>query len=148
MLAAIVLVQAPTRNMNISSFDDLLRAAHRQAEPQRLLFVFARAELPPDSTAEQRSRFATGHGGALVPLMCVDKAPGELGTFAELVEESRQAGADWAIVFVAALAGRGGLAPTSDEAEASLQRMVEAIKAGAIGSFIPFDRNGEPLLLD
>jgi hypothetical protein len=148
MLAAIVLVQASARNMNISSFDDLLHAARRQAEPQRLLFVFAGAELPPDSTAAQRNRFATGRGGALVPLMCVDKAPGELGTFAELVEESRRPRADWAIVFVAALAGRGGLAPTSDEVEASLQRMVEAIKAGAIGSFIPFNRNGEPVLLD
>jgi hypothetical protein len=27
--------------MNISSFDDLLRAAQQQPEPQRLLFVFA-----------------------------------------------------------------------------------------------------------
>ena len=148
MLAAILSVQASASNMNISSFDDLLRAARRQAEPQRLLFVFAAAELPPDSTAEQRSRFAAGHGGALVPLMFVDKAPGELGTFAELVEESRRPGADWAIVFVAALAGRGGRAPTNDEAEVSLQRMVEAVKAGAIGSFIPFNRNGEPVLLD
>jgi hypothetical protein len=36
--------------MNISSFDDLLRAAREQSEPQRLLFVFANAVLPDDST--------------------------------------------------------------------------------------------------
>ena len=32
--------------MNIAGFEDLLRAAREQPEPQRLLFVFAGAELP------------------------------------------------------------------------------------------------------
>jgi hypothetical protein len=70
-------------NLNISTFDDLLRAAREQPEPQRLLFVFAGAELPEDSTPEQRRRFAAGAGGALIPLMYVDKTPEELGTFSE-----------------------------------------------------------------
>lgn len=133
--------------MNISSFDELLRAARAQLEPQRLLFVFAAAELPDDSTPEQRARFEAGAGGALAPLMSVDKTPGELGTFAQLAEEARQFGPAWAVVFVASLAGRNGRAPTSEEAEPSLQRMIDSIKSGAIGSFIPFDRQGEPLLL-
>ena len=47
------------------------------------------AELPEDCTPEQRERFAAGDGGALVPLMCVDKTSDELTTFAALVEESR-----------------------------------------------------------
>ena len=87
--------------MNISSFDELLRTAREQSEPQRLLFVFADAVLPDDSTPEQCARFAAGQGGALTPLMSVDKTPEELGTFAALVEESRQFGRNWAIVFVA-----------------------------------------------
>ncbi len=87
--------------MNISGFDDLLRVAREQSEPQRLLLVFANAVLPDDSTPEQRVRFEAGQGGALTPLMSVDKTPEELGTFAALVEESRQFGRDWAIVFVA-----------------------------------------------
>jgi hypothetical protein len=133
--------------VNISNFDDLLRAARAQPEPQRLLFVFAQAVLPDDSTPEQRARFEAGEGGALAPLMSVDKAPEDLGTFATLVDESRQFGHDWAIVFVASLPGRGGRAPTSEEADQSLQRMIESIKAGSIGSFIPFDRQGQPMLL-
>jgi len=133
--------------MNISNFDDLLRAAREQPEPQRLLFVFANAALPDDSTPEQRARYQAGQGGALIPLMSVDKTPDELGTFAALVEESGGFGHDWAIVFVASLSGRGGRAPTSEEADRSLQRMIESIKAGSIGSFIPFDRRGEPVLL-
>ena len=133
--------------MSISCFDDLLRAAREQPEPQRLLFVFADSVLPEDSTPEQRARFQAGEGGALTPLMCVDKTPEELGTFAALVEESREFGPDWAIVFVASLPGRGGRAPTSKEADQPLQRMVEAIKTGSFGSFLPFDRRGEPMLL-
>ena len=134
--------------MNISSFDDLLRAARQQPEPQRLLFVFAGAVLPDDSTPEQRTRFQAGQGGALTPMMSVDKTPEELGTFAALVEESRQFGRDWVIVFVASLSGRGGRAPTSEEGGQSLQRMIESIKAGSFGSFIPFDRQGQPMLFD
>ena len=132
--------------MSISNFDDLLRAAREQSEPQRLLFVFANAVLPDDSTPEQRARFEAGQGGALTPLMSVDKTPEELGTFAALVEESRQFGHDWAIVFVASLSGRDGRAPTSKEADQSLQRMIESIKTGLFGSFIPFDRQGQPML--
>ena len=135
-------------NLNISTFDDLLRAARQQPEPQRLLFVFAGAELPADSTPEQRRRFDAGAGGALIPLMCVDKTPEELGTFSELVEESRSLGPEWAIVFVASLAGQGGRAPTSEGAEAPLRSMVEASKGGSHGSFIPFDRNGRPILFE
>lgn len=134
--------------MSISSFDDLLRAAREQAEPQRLLFVFANTVLPDDSTPEQRARFEAGQGGALTPLMSVDKMPEELGTFAALVEESRQFGHDWAVVFVASLSGRDGRAPTSEEADRSLQRMIESVKTGSFGSFIPFDRQGRPLLFN
>ncbi len=134
--------------VNISSFDDLLRAARAQPAPQRLLFVFAGAEMPEDGTPEQRAGFAAGQGGALAPLMSVDKTPEELSTFAALVAESRQFAPDWAIVFVGSLSGRDGRAPTSTEADQSLQRMIESIKTGAFGAFIPFDRQGEPVALN
>lgn len=132
--------------MNISGFEDLLRVAREQPEPQRLLFVFTDVELPEGSAPEQRTRFLAGEGGALVPLMSVDKKPEDLGTFAELVEESRQFGRDWAVVFVAALAGQNGQAPTGTEADRSLKHMIEAIKTGSFASFMPFDRQGRPLI--
>ena len=133
--------------MNISNFDDFLQLARQQAQPQRLLFVFASAELPQDSTTVQREQFLTGKGGALVPAMCVDKTPDEMRTFADLVQESRQFGQEWSIVFAAALAGSGGLAPSSEAAEKPLQRMVEAIKSGTLGTIIPLDRQGEAVML-
>ncbi len=131
--------------MTLASFDDLLHAACQQPQPQRLLFVFAGASLPADADAAQRERFAAGQGGELAPLMCVDKTPDELSGFSALAEESRQFGQDWAIVFVAALDGRNGRAPSSEEASAPLQRMVEAIKVGSIAAFLPFDRQGQPV---
>jgi hypothetical protein len=131
--------------MSISSFDDLLRAARDQPQAQRLLFVFAAAGVPDDATAEQRARFESGQGGTLTPLMCVDKAPHELQSFQTLLDESRLFEQRWDIVFVAALSGSAGAGPTSTEAEAPLQRMVEAIKAGSIGAYIPFDVRGEPV---
>jgi len=133
--------------MNITNFDDLLRAARTQPEPQRLLLVFAAAELPADCTPEERARFEAGEGGALTPLMAADKSPEEVSTFDDLVEESLRFGSDWAVVFVASLPGRTGRAPTSQDADQPLQRMIESIKAGSIGSFLPFNRRGEPMLL-
>ena len=133
--------------MNITNFDDLLQAARHQVEPQRLLFVFAKADLPSDSTPAQREHFSAGQGGALVPVMCVDKTPAELLTFADLARESLQFGHEWRIVFAAALSGTGGQAPSSEDAEKPLQRMVEAIKAGNLGTFIPFDEQGQAVVL-
>lgn len=129
--------------MNITTFDDLIRAARMQPEPQRLLFVFAGAALPADATAAQRREFEAGEGGELTPLMCVDKSADELAGFDAFAAEAAQAGPPWAIVFSAALSGRGGVAPTSVEAEAPLQRMVDAIKAGRLDGLLPFDRRGD-----
>ena len=131
--------------MTISSFDELLQAARQQNEPQRLLFVFATAGLPDDATPAQHAHFAAGQGGTLAPLMCVDKAPNEIVSFATLVEQARAFGQPWDIVFVAAMSGRAGISPTAAQAEAPLQRMVESIKAGDIGGFIPFDGQGQPV---
>jgi hypothetical protein len=126
--------------MNIATFNDLLAAARQQREPQRLLFVFAAAELPEGSTPEQAARFEAGQGGALTPLMCVDKTPGDLASFAALAEEAKQFGQPWALVFVAAMAD-------GQDADAPLQRMVEDIKRGALENYLPFNIRGEPVRL-
>ena len=132
--------------MDISSFDDLLLAARSQPDSQRLLFVFAGAELPDDATPVQRARFEQGEGGALVPVMCVDKAVEELTHFAGLVEESQAMGQAWQIVFAAALSGEVGRELTADDAKEPLKRMEDAIRRGAFDNYIPFDRQGQPVM--
>jgi len=131
--------------MDITSFDDLLLAARRESEPQRLLFVFAGAELPDVATAVQRAQFAAGEGGELAPLMCLDRSAAELSGFSALTAEAALAGPPWTIVFTAALSGRYGIPPTSVDAEAPLQHMVDSIKAGRLDGMLPFDRNGDPV---
>lgn len=131
----------------ISSYTDLLKAADAEPEPQRLLFVFCRAELPDDASEAERAGFANGEGGALTPVVCVDKAPEEVSNFEALVDESRQTGQTWDVVFVAAMSGRGGTAPSSDEAQQPLTMMVESIRLGHVGNYLPLDSKGQAVAL-
>lgn len=135
--------KSPGVFMDIQSFNDLLNAAKAQAEPQRLLFVFVSAELPEDATDGEKQRHAQGQGGSLRPVLCVDKLPAEVADFASLRAESERTEMQWDLVFAAGLSGRGGHAPSTDEAEQPLKMMVGAIETGSIGNFIAFDRQGE-----
>ena len=133
--------------MNISNYGELLAAARSQPQPQRLLFAFARAELPDGAGAGERERYDQRRGGALKPVMCVDKTLAELGSFAELVDESRHTGADWDIVFVTTMSGRDGKAPPASEAEAPLNMMVTYIHTGQVERFLAFNKDGELLAI-
>lgn len=133
--------------MDIAHFDDLLKAACAQPQAQRLLLVFAGIELPDDATPAEREGFERGEGGALVPRMCVDKRPEELASFEQLKQEAAQTGADWGMVFAAALSGAPGRAPSSEDAAPLLDSMVEAIRQGRIEHYIPFDTQGRAVRL-
>lgn len=131
----------------ISSYSDLIKATESEQEPQRLLFVFCRAELPDDASAEEKAAFERGEGGALTPVICVDKAPQEASEFSALVEESRTTGQSWDVVFVAAMSGRGGTPPSSDEAQQPMTMMVESIRMGHISNYLPLDTDGNAVNL-
>lgn len=133
--------------MTLHTFDDLLAAARSQPQRQRLLMVFAGAEPGSAPSAAQRAAFDAGRGGELAPLMCVDKTPEELPDFAALCAQARRAGPPWAIVFAAALAGSTTAAPSSEDADAPLQRMVENIRQGQLDGLVPFDTQGQAVHL-
>lgn len=128
-----------------SYFDQLLRAAAAELEPQRLLFVFASAELPDDATPAQRQRFAAGGGGTLEPVMCVDKGLDDLTSFEELVAESSEAGPPWRVVFAAGLSGRDGQSPSAEQVEHALQKMVAQVRGGTIEGLLALDASGKAL---
>jgi hypothetical protein len=127
----------------IASYADLLRTAAQQPQPQRLLFVFTKAELPPDHSSIQKQRFENQQGGELLPIMCVDKLTEELGDFDGLVAESKHMGKAWDIVFVSTMSGKSGVAPTSKEADRPLDSMIESIKSGNISHYLAFNLSGE-----
>lgn len=129
----------------LSSYDDFIDAAQKQPEPQRLLFVFAKAEMPEKATAEQQERFQRGEGGNLNPVLCVDKLPEEVNDFQVLLQESQHTGVDWDIAFAASMSGLIGVPPTPEQADQPLKMMVESIKGGNIANFLAFNRQGELL---
>lgn len=126
----------------IGSYSDLIDATRSQQEAQRLLFVFCQAELPDDASVEEKEAFERGEGGALTPVICVDKTPDEAPDFASLVEESRATGQSWDVVFIAAMSGRGGVPPSTDEAQQPMTMMVESIRLGHISNYLPLDSQG------
>ena len=128
--------------MHIASFADLLHAARTQDQPQRLLFIFAASELPDDASKTQQERYQARMGGALSPVVYVDKSPEEIGNFEALVEESRATGASWDIVFITSLSGKEGQPPNNDQIEQTFVRLIEMIRLGQIDSFLTFDREG------
>lgn len=131
--------------MNIASFEDLLHAARRQPEPQRLLLVFTRAELPEGASPEEIAKFEKGQGGALVPVMYVDKGTDELQSFAELVEEAGHTGQTWQVVFVGCLGGQGSRAPSAEETQQALETMIKSIQGGLIQRFLAYRPDGEQI---
>ena len=147
----------PCQMDTATDFDQLLRSAAAQPEPQRLLFVFATAALPQDATPVERERFAAGRGGTLSPVVCVDKGLDELSSFEALVTESRtwresgesgdsgESGSAWHVVFAAGLAGRNGQPPAAEQVERALQLMVERVRGGRTQSFLALDPAGESL---
>ena len=134
--------------MEITSFDDLLHMATQQTMLQRLLLVFCMAEMPEDATPQQKAEFEAGEGGALVPVASVDKFPEALGSFAVLSAEAAQHGLAWDVLFVAAMDRTENEGPEQVAAvDQSLEAMVAAVKAGQVGSFVPFDASGAVLAL-
>ena len=131
--------------MIISSFKDLLHAARQQGQPQRLLFMFAKAELPSGKTLAQKPASENQQGGELRAVMCVDKLPEELSDFEHLVAESKHTGKTWDVVFVTSMSGQGGLVPSSDAASRPLDMMVESLRNGNIGQYLAFNQAGELL---
>ncbi len=128
--------------MQITNFDDLIQVAKQQQLPQRLLFVFAASSIPDDATELQKEQHARGEGGELTPVLCVDKTPDQIASFAGLAAESQQTGKTWEVAFVAAVDDVGMDDKAVDEA---FQRMTQMIKYGTIGSFLAFDAQGDPL---
>lgn len=134
-------------SIDLKSFDDFLKLARRQSEPQQLLFVFTRNELPEGHTIEQAARFNAGEGGHLAPVACVDKGPDEIAGFSSLAEEANENARDWAVFFVAALPGLVNRKPTPLAIDQAMEQMVETVRIGQVAAYLAFDRSGAPLQL-
>lgn len=123
-------------------FNQIIEQANQQAEPQRLLFLFAKADSPSSKTATEKNP----KSGTLEPRMCVDKLTVELADFDALVKEADSVEKDWSFVFVAGLSGKNGKAPSSDDAGVYLNKMTHDLTIGHnIAQYVVLDRQGRPI---
>jgi hypothetical protein len=100
---------------------------------------------PTKSNEQQKKAFEQQQGGELSPIMCVDKLLEELSDFSNLVKEADLTGNAWDIVFVSTMSGKNGIAPTSENANRMLDRMIESINNGNISFYLAFNRAGDLL---
>ncbi|MBS3798044.1 MULTISPECIES: ribonucleotide reductase subunit alpha [unclassified Pseudoalteromonas] len=122
----------------ISQFSDLLSYAKEQPDPQRLLFLFAKAEQSNKSKKNAR--------GTLTPTMCVDKLPSEIEDFSSLCQEADGISAQWDFMLIASLSGVLGKAPSSEDAEPYLNKMTNDLVSGQnIANYVIFDRQQNPI---
>jgi hypothetical protein len=126
----------------IRDFEDLLVLAHSMDEPQRLLVLLAKAETQTSAEGDLQ-------GGVLTPVICVDKAPGEIKDFRSLVAEADGVTRDWDMMLVASMGGSDGRAPSSEDAQPHLDRIANDILTGQdLTRYAIFDRNENLIVVE
>ena len=125
----------------ISTFGELLKAADEQEQPQRLLLLFAKAE-------SEKTKKKGEQQGTLSPVMCVDKLPEEIESFATLSVEADAISDEWDFMIVVGLSGQNGCAPTTEDAEPFLNQMANDLAGGQdLSKYVIFDRKENPVLI-
>jgi hypothetical protein len=117
------------------TFESLLELSRDKKEAQRILFVFA-------ETAARVDGEGISGDFSITPVMFIDKELHELSNFPALVEDSKQTGKSWDIVFVAGLLGKKNELPSYSETDQQLDTMVKAINQGEIERFAAYRSDG------
>ncbi len=107
----------------LRNFKDLIDMAHAQEEPQRLLLVLAKTDGKGSNGQSQKT-------GTISPIVCADKLPDDIESFAALVAEADGITKDWDMILFAGLSGSGGQPPSSEEAQPHLDKMVNDVQSG------------------
>lgn len=124
----------------ISNFEELLKEAKEQDQPQRLLFLLAKTD-----EKKKKSKHKTG---TITPVMCVDKLPEDISNFASFITEADSVTKDWDMIMVAGLNGVDGVAPSEEDAEPYLNQMANNVSSGNdISNYVIFDRKENPIVM-
>lgn len=132
---------APPR---IENFDDLVRLACGEPQPQQLLVVLLRVEPVYRQGPDGRTEPVPG-GGSLAPLAVKDYPIQPKLRFDALRDEADQAAADWGFMMLAVLPGRGPEPPERGTIDDHLKRMAQTVVTGGnLSGYLFLDREGEP----
>jgi len=119
----------------ISTFEQWLDTATQQQDAQRLLMLFAKAEVETTKLSNDQQR------GSIAPVMCVDKLPTEITSFKALTTEADNINKDWNFILIAGLTGKGTIPPTPEEAGEYLNKVVNDVTNGQdLSRYVIFDR--------
>ena len=138
-----------TQVMRLGVGDDLLVFNGRDGEWRAKVAVRGKKSVRIEATG-MAARCLQHEVDHLEGIVYVDRLPEELDSFDTLLRESQQfesPGQPWRLVFTAALSGTAAQAPSDDDADKVLRRMVEAVKTGAFSAYLPFNRDGQPVRL-
>jgi hypothetical protein len=116
--------------------------ANEQAEPQRLLLLFA------TTNETNKSRKQDDKKGTIEPTMVVDKLPAEISSFSTLVVEADSINKAWDFIFIASLSGDENGPPSTEDAEPFLKKMTDDVVTGSnIMRYVVLDRQENPIEL-
>ena len=126
----------------MSAFQDLINKSQEEKEPQRLLFLFAKAR------SMMGGPMHSYQSGTIDPIMCVDKLPEELTCFDDLVKEADEHTKEWDFILVSSFSGKNGVVPTSDEADPYLKQMTNMLLEGKdLTQFLIWNRKQETIIV-
>jgi hypothetical protein len=123
------------------AFETLLAQSQKQNSNDVLLLLFANAQSESSGSGKK-------HSGTIRPVMCVDKSPKHIESFATLVKEADGINKEWNFLLVASLGTANGDTPSSDVVEKHLNKMVYDIENGAsLEKYAIFDRDQSPVFI-
>jgi len=124
-----------------------LNIARQQKEPQIMILVLAKSELPSNHSQSQKNCYINKEGGHLAPIAGVHKLPSDLADFSQFCDEARHIDEKWDAVFVTTLSGINSTLPTQKAIDSAFEKVIHAIRNGLVDQFLIFNRDGTPLQL-
>jgi hypothetical protein len=123
------------------AFETLLAQSKEQQSADVLLLLFANAQSESSGSGKK-------HSGTIRPVMCVDKSPKHIESFASLVKEADGINKEWNFLLVTSLGTPTGEAPAEDVIENNLNKMVYDVENGAsLAKYAIFDRDQSPVFI-
>ena len=117
-----------------------MEEALKQDEPQRLLFLFAKAD--------QEEAADRGRRGTISPVMVVDKLLEEITNFEKLITEADMLTKEWNFIFIGALSGQNGTSPSAADAQPHLDEMTKSLETGqGLSRYMLLDREDKVISL-
>jgi hypothetical protein len=126
----------------MSQFELLINGAKNEEQPQKMLFLFAKAT---NMFEEGKSSYQSG---TIEAVLCVDKFLEELTTFKDLVLEADEYIKNWDLIFVSTVSGENNVVPRPEVVDAALHKMSNAFANGDdLSQYVIWNRKEQAIIV-